>query len=101
VRDWRHGQPSRKRPAATNTPPITAQNVLPVIDDPEMRLLPWPIQTTPVRNNRAPMTRLKTTISETYAPSRRAVCVSALAEHFQGSLLLRHVAANHRSEERE
>jgi len=34
ARDWRHGQPSRKRPAATQTAPITAQNVLPVIDEP-------------------------------------------------------------------
>ena len=37
---------------------MTAQNVLPVIDDPEITLAPWPIQTTPVRKSRAPSTRL-------------------------------------------
>jgi hypothetical protein len=37
---------------------VTAQNVLPVIDDPEITLTPWPIQTTPVRKSTAPSTRL-------------------------------------------
>jgi len=73
ARDWRHGQPSRKRPAATQTAPITAQNVLPVIDEPWMRLVPWPIQTTPVRQSKAPTTRRTTVTSGHYGRPRRVV----------------------------
>jgi hypothetical protein len=32
--------------------------VLPVIDEPAMTFVPWPIQTTPVRKRRSPSTRL-------------------------------------------
>lgn len=45
-------------PATTQTAPMTAQKVLPVIDDPVMSVVPWPIQTTPVRERSAPTTRL-------------------------------------------
>lgn len=40
------------------TAPMTAQNVLPVMEDPVNRPVPWPTQTTPVRNRTAPTTRL-------------------------------------------
>jgi hypothetical protein len=45
-------------PSTTQTTPITAQNVLPVIDDPWITFVPWPIQTTPTRMKRSPSTRL-------------------------------------------
>src|SRR4029079_1796846 len=67
-----HGQPSRTRPATAQKAPITAQNVLPVIDEPWMRVVPWPIQTTPVRQSRAP-TRRRRMVTEitTRARGRR------------------------------
>jgi hypothetical protein len=37
---WRHGQLSRPRPATTHAAPMTAQNVLPVIDDPLIKRSP-------------------------------------------------------------
>jgi hypothetical protein len=39
-------------------PPMTAQKVLPVIDDPVITFVPCPTQTTPVRKRVAPTTRL-------------------------------------------
>src|SRR6476646_7075929 len=64
ARDCHHGQPSRTRPATKQTAPATAQNVLPVIDDPWIRrVVPCPIQTRPVRHNTAPRTR-RTTITK-------------------------------------
>ncbi len=44
---------------------MTAQKVLPVIDEPWMRLVPCPIQTRPVRLSRAPTTRLRMTTEVT------------------------------------
>jgi hypothetical protein len=38
--------------------PTIVQNVLPVIDDPCTRLVPWPTQTAPARMRAAPTTRL-------------------------------------------
>src|SRR3954447_20895058 len=52
-------------PATTQTAPITAQNVLPVIDDPWMRDVPWPIQTRPVRQSNTPTARLRMTMEMT------------------------------------
>jgi hypothetical protein len=40
------------------TAPVTAQNVLPVIEDPVITLVPWPTQTRPVKNRTAPTIRL-------------------------------------------
>jgi hypothetical protein len=42
----------------TQSAPTIAQNVLPVMDDPLMSWVPWPIQTTPVMTSTAPTTRL-------------------------------------------
>ena len=42
-------------------PPTTAQNVLPVIDEPWISVRPWPSQTAPVRTSSAPRMRLATT----------------------------------------
>jgi len=41
------------------TAPVTAQNVLPVIEEPVITFVPWPTQTAPVRNRTAPTTRLR------------------------------------------
>jgi hypothetical protein len=46
---------------------MTAQNVLPVIDEPRMRFVPWPIHTRPVRHRRAPTTRLRMVTTFNYA----------------------------------
>jgi hypothetical protein len=56
--DWRHGQPSKTSPTAKQTAPVTAQKVLPVMDEPWMSVVPWPSQTTPGRTSKAPNTRL-------------------------------------------
>lgn len=44
----------------TQIAPISAQNVLPVIDEPWIRFSPCPIQTTPVRKSSAPRILLAT-----------------------------------------
>src|SRR5436305_12413256 len=54
--------------------PMTAQNVLPVIEDPVIMLIPWPPQTTPVRNRTAPTTRLAMVTNEVTRARRRPVC---------------------------
>src|SRR4051794_35628036 len=43
--------------------PTIAQNALPVIDDPWITFVPWPIQTAPVRTSTAPTTRLAMTMN--------------------------------------
>src|SRR5215510_3950483 len=58
---------------------MTAQNGLPVIDDPAMMLVPWPIQTTPVRKSSAPTRRLTMATFGPYAWPRKPVCSSARA----------------------
>jgi hypothetical protein len=55
------------------TAPVTAQNVLPVIEDPVNKPVPWPTQTTPVRNRRAPRTRLKMVMDSTTPGDERPV----------------------------
>src|SRR5262249_31972401 len=61
-------------PVPRHTAPITAQNVLPVIDEPWIRVVTWPIQTRPVKASKAPMTRLRITTEGPYARSLRLVC---------------------------
>ena len=58
---------------------MTAQNVLPVIDEPTMMFVPWPIQTTPVRKSNAPTTRLTMVTPGPYARPGEPVCSSARA----------------------
>jgi hypothetical protein len=53
---------------------MIAQNALPVIEDPWMRLVPWPIQTAPVNTRRAPTTRLAMTTKGHYVRSQSLVC---------------------------
>jgi len=48
---------------------MTAQNVLPVIDEPVIALVPWPIQTIPVRKSRPPSTRLAM-VTQVTTPNR-------------------------------
>lgn len=42
----------------TQSAPTIAQNVLPLIEDPWMSRVPWPIQTAPTTTSTAPNTRL-------------------------------------------
>ena len=53
--------------------PTTAQNVLPVIDDPSIRPVPWPTHTAPVRMSTTPTMRLAMVTNGDYAGARRSV----------------------------
>jgi hypothetical protein len=55
--------------------PTTVQNVLPVIDEPWMRFVPWPTQTAPVRTMTAPTTRLAI-VRDAFPTTERAAAVS-------------------------